>query len=134
MKKYELLSHTADIKIRAYGKNEEESFFNSISALKELIIGKKKVKKEILKKINISAKSKEELLYKLLEEILFISDSKKLIISNVEKIKIKGNTLSLEAYFQKIEKLNNPVKAITYSQILFKEEKGKFISEVTLDL
>lgn len=134
MKRYELLSHDADIKIRAYGKNEEEAFSNSLTALKETISDKKKFKKEVLKKIEISAKSKEELLYKFLEEIIFILDSKKLIISEIKKIKIKENLISLEAYFQKIEKLNNPVKAITYSQILIKKEKEKFIFEFTLDL
>ena len=134
MKRYELLSHMADIKIRAYGKNEKEAFFNSLIALKEIIAGKKKFKKEILKKIKISAKSKEELLYKFLEEILFILDSKKLIVSEIKKIEIKENSIYLEAYFQKIEKLNNPVKAVTYNDILLKKEKDNFILEVTLDL
>lgn len=134
MKRYELLSHMADIKIRAYGKNEEESFSNSLFALKEVIVGKKKIKKEILKNIKILAKSKEELLYKFLEEILFILDSKKLIISEIKKIEIKKNSINLEAYFQKIEKINNPVKAITYNDILYKKENNKFILEVTLDL
>lgn len=137
MKKYEFLDHKADLRVRAYGKNFEEATINSAYAIKEIILEKKLVKSLKEKKtLKIKGKSKEEILHKFIEEIIFIFDSENLLFVNVEEKTFVKNDLCVVAKFQKIdgEKINNPIKAIVYNDILIKETKEKTIIEFTLDI
>ncbi len=137
MKKYEFLEHKADIRIKAYGKNFEEALLNSAYALKKVILKKEINEKEEIKEIiKIKGNSKEEILHKFLEEFLFILDSKKELLIKIEKINLEKKEIVLYAKFQKIKenRINNPIKAIVYNDILIKELKDKTTIEFTLDL
>jgi len=87
--KYKFLKHTADVKFQAFGKNVEEVFENSALALKESICGKIKVKSNFKKKIKVSGKDFESLLYKFLEEIIYLLDGENFLVSKVENMEIK---------------------------------------------
>ncbi len=136
---YEFLEHTADVKFRAEGKTIEEAFSNAALALKETILkGKVEINEKIKKKINVSGKDKESLLYNFLEEFLFLLDSEGFIFSKVNKIKIKDNELSCEIIGDKATgyKISNDVKAVTYNSMFVKKDNktGKFIVQVVLDV
>ena len=136
MKKYEFLEHTADVKLKAYGKTIEEAFCNSAYALKEKIIGKKIVLKKIKKEIKVAGKDNEKLLYNFLEEFLYLLDAKDFIFSKINKINIAGNKLTAEISGDKASsyKFSNSVKAITYNEIFVKKDKNNFICQVVLDV
>ena len=136
MKKYEFLEHTADVKLKAYGKTIEEAFCNSAYALKEKIIGKKIVLKKIKKEIKVAGKDNEKLLYNFLEEFLYLLDAKDFIFSKINKINIEGNKLTAEISGDKASsyKFSNSVKAITYNEIFVKKDKNNFICQVVLDV
>ena len=72
--KFKFLEHTADIKFQAYGKGIEECFVNSAYALKEIITSDR-LNPLIKKKIKIKGKDLQNLLYKFLEEFLFLVDT-----------------------------------------------------------
>jgi len=136
MKRYSFLENTADIKIRATGKNNEESFTNCAYALKEAITRGKRIEEKIQKDLFFDCKNKEELLYKFLEEFIYLLEAENFILSKVKELKINGNKLNAKVSGDSTlnYKINNEVKAITYSEILVKEEKGKFICEVVFDV
>ena len=136
MKKYEFLEHTADVKLKAYGKTIEEAFCNSAYALKEKLIGKKIVLKKIKKEIKVAGKDNEKLLYNFLEEFLYLLDAKDFIFSKINKINIEGNKLTAEISGDKASsyKFSNSVKAITYNEIFVKKDKNNFICQVVLDV
>lgn len=135
--RYQFLEHTADVKFQAFGKTIEEAFLNASLALKETILkGKVRISEKIKKKIKVSGKDKESLLYNFLEEFLFLLDSEGFIFSKVSKIKIKNNELTCEVIGDKTKnyKISNDVKAVTYNSMFVKKEKGKFIVQVVLDV
>ncbi len=137
-KKYKFLEHTADVKFRAFGKTLEEAFINSGLALKEVMFGKLKIKEKINKKIKVSGKDNESLLYSFLEEFLVLLDSENFIFSSV-KVKInKNKRLKLESEILGDKasnyKFTNNVKAITYNSMFVKKQKDKFIIQVVLDV
>jgi SHS2 domain-containing protein len=134
--KYKFLKHTADIKFQAFGKNVEEVFENSALALKEIICGKIKVKNSLKKKIKISGKDFESLLYKFLEEIIYFLEGEKFVISKIEKIEIKNMKLTAEIFGDKTANYNftNKVKAVTYNDMFVKSENEKWISQVVIDV
>jgi len=139
-KKFKFLEHTADVKFQAFGKNLEEVFENSALALKEIIVGKLKIKKEIKKKLEVTGKDNGSLLYNFLEEFLFLLDSEDFILSSIKNIKIKDDKLTAVIVGDKASnyKFTNDVKAITYHQMKVEKKiiKGKesWVCQVVVDV
>lgn len=133
--KYKFLEHTADIKFQAFGKDVEEVFENSVLAMFNSM-SKEKIGKEIKKKIKVSGKDYESLLYNFLEELLFLFDSEGFFLGEVEKSGIKDFKLIAEVAGDKAEnyELETDVKAVTYNDMFVREEKGKWIGQVVLDV
>lgn len=134
--KFKFLEHTADMKFQAFGKTLDESFENSALALAEVMTKKTKIKPIIKKKIKVSGKDEESLLYNFLEEFLFLFDSEGFLLSKIYKLEIKENKLEAEVLGDTVTryKISQDVKAITYNQMFIKKEKGKFITQVVLDV
>ncbi len=132
--KFRFLEHTADIKFQAFGKNLNECFENSALAMINSQY-KEKVRGKIKKKIKVKGKDLESLLYNFLEEILFLIDTKRFLVSKV-KIKIKNRKLEAELIEDDIKnyKLSWEIKAITYNEMFVRQDKGKFTAQVVLDV
>lgn len=138
--KYKFLKHTADVKFQAFGKTLEEAFSNAAIATFEVMIKTKKIEKNITKKVEINAEDKESLLYKWLEEMLYLLDTEYFMLNSVKNIKIsKGKPYLLKAEivgdkFEDKYELHGAVKAVTYNEMFIKEEKGKVTVQVVLDI
>lgn len=131
MKKFEYLEHTADIKFKAFGETIEEVFSNSALAMFNIMFNGK-VKSKIKKKIEVSGKDNESLLYNFLEELLFLFDSKGFFLSKIEKIKINNGKLIAEVSGDSAKnyKIKTDVKAVTYNDMFVK----KGVAQVVLDV
>jgi len=136
MKKFKFLEHTADIKFLAFGKTLEKSFENSALALVEVMTKKTKIKAKTQKKITVSGKDNESLLYNFLEEFLFLFDSQGFILAKIGKIKIKDEKLEAEVMGDSVKNYNisQDVKAITYNSMFVKKIGNKFAVQVVLDV
>lgn len=134
--KYKFLSHTADVKFRAYGKTLNSAFENSALAMFKTMYPEK-VKNKIEKKIKVKGKDFESLLYNFLEELLILLDSKDFFLSKV-KVKIDKKTFSLEAIVYgdstKNYEISLQVKAITYNEMVIKQIDGEYVCQVVLDV
>jgi SHS2 domain-containing protein len=132
--KFKFLKHTADVKFQAFGKTVEEAFENSSLAMFNTMYGGK-VKTKIKKKIKVEGKDMEALLYNFLEELLFLLESKNLLLSEV-KVKIKDKKLDAEIFGDDVNnyKINPSVKAVTYNEMFVKKIKDKWVAQVVLDV
>jgi len=135
MEKYRFLEHTADIKFQAFGRTIEEAFENSALALIKAMC-KEKIRGKLKEKIIVKGKDKENLLYNFLEEFLFLLDTKNFVLDKILKMKIKGNSIEAEIIGDKTRnyKFDLDVKAITYNEMFVKQEKGRWICQVVLDV
>ena len=140
-KRFIFLEHTADIKFQAFGKTLNKAFENSALALKEVISGKLKVKARINKKIKAEGRDNEALLYRFLEQFLYLLDAENFLFSKIKKIKISDGKLEAEISGDLASeyKFTNDVKAVTYNQMFVKQEEEKetgkrFICQVVLDV
>src|SRR3989338_7602515 len=133
--KYKYLEHTADIKFQAFGKSLEEAFSNSAYAMINIIC-EREVKSKIKKKIKISGIDSNAILYKFLEEIIFLLNTENFLLSKVSGITIKGNELKAELSGDDLNnyELELDVKAVTYNEMFIKKEKGEFTIQVVLDI
>jgi SHS2 domain-containing protein len=136
--KFKFLEHTADVKFKAYGETLAAAFENSALALKEIITNKVRIIPKIEKTIKIKAENIEQLLYKFLEEFLFLIDSEDFVLSAVKKIEVDKNKFELKAklFGDNASNYNfsNNVKAITYNEMFLKKQKDKYITQVVVDV
>jgi SHS2 domain-containing protein len=134
--KFEFLDHTADIKFRAYGKTLERAFSNSALAFRKTMVGKVRSKRKM--NISIEGKDLESLMYNFLEELLFLIDTSGFIISKVGKIKIDAEKFKLDCEIlgDRVSRYDfkTEIKAITYQEMFVREENGRWISQVVLDV
>jgi len=135
---YKFLEHTADVKFLASGKTIEEAFVSCFEAMKETICEKKVIEMKKQKKIKIKADDLESLLYKFLEEFLFLLDSKGFLSSRIEDMKINAKKFELSAVVfgddAKNYSFSNDVKAVTYNGMFVKKERGNWVCQVVLDV
>ncbi len=91
MEKFKFLEHTADMKFQAFGKSLEEAFENAALAMFNVMYDGK-VAGKIKKKIKVSGKDRESLLYNFLEELLFLLDSENFFLARISKLTINKNS------------------------------------------
>lgn len=145
--KFSFLPHTADIKFQAFGNSLEKCFENAGYALVNIIC-KDKIKPEIKKIIRVKGRDRESLLYNFLEEFLYFLDAGEFLAGEIKNLKIIGVSrkknnkifydyeLSCEVLGDDVKnyETKGSVKAITYNNMFIKEEKGKFICQVVVDV
>ena len=93
MKKYEILEHKADLKIKAFGKTKEELFENGMIGMFESAKYESRGK-EIKRKIKVSSPDLHSLLVDFLSEILYLTETKKevyqkLTLKSFPKMKLR---------------------------------------------
>ncbi len=135
-KKFEFLEHTADIKFRAWGKSLNEVFENCVLAVSHVIGRGIKIKSAKEKKIEISGEDNESLLYKLIDEIIYLLDSENFVAAGA-KIEIKGKELKGVFYGDSSENYNGleHIKAATYAEMHVKKIGDKnFEAQAVIDV
>lgn len=121
MKKYEYFEATADVGLKAYGKDLNEAFENAGLAIFNIISDTSGI--EALKEIEFEVTSEDEvsLLYDYLEELLFYHEVEFMLFSefHVEidddfhlKAKIIGEEINWDKHERKTE-----IKAITFHKM-----------------
>ncbi len=138
MKPYELIDHTADIGIKVRGKTLEKLFNNAAVAMFDIMakpfpLPAKAVVKRF--RITVKAQDRTELLIRWLNELLFLSETQKIIFSHL-KFK-KFSDTGLEAQAQGIARkhfaMQVEIKAVTYHELMI-EEKNGFEAQVIFDV
>jgi len=84
---YKYISHTADVKFKAFGRNIDAVFSNSALAMFNILGPTNKVKSTKTKKIKVKTKSYDQLLYDFLQELLFLLDTEHFFLHKVKKTK-----------------------------------------------
>jgi len=141
MKEFEILEHTADIGIVAYGKTKREVFINAAKGMCEIIAGENKnLKENFYDKIKLEADNLEGLLFAWLNELLYIGETKLIILNKFKikelsdfQIKAEVEGMKINPPFVKIEK---EIKAVTYHRLEIKkdEESGLWRAQIIFDI
>ena len=141
MKKFEILEHTADIGIAAYGKTRKEVFINAAKGMFEIIAGENKNPKEkFYDKIKLEADNLEGLLFAWLNELLYISETRLVILNKFHIKELSDFQIKAEVEGMKINppsvKIEKEIKAVTYHRLEIKkdEESGLWRAQVIFDI
>lgn len=124
---FEYLDHTADLKIKATGKTIEEAFENTAKAGTNFLTNVDKIKPVMKRKIKVSSKRLQTLLYDFLEELLILIDIEGFLFSKAESIKISTEGFSKDKIYSldcialgdhyKNYEMKGDLKAVTYSDM-----------------
>ena len=128
MKPFEIIDHTADIGIRAYGKDLKELFSNAAAGTASIIAQIQAVHKKESRYIEITAYDLEELLVGWLNEIVYLFSAHKFLTSGVsieyiDNKLLKGYVYG-ECYDAKRHTLQEEIKSTTYHMINIKKPES----------
>lgn len=134
-KKYEILEHTADLKIRAFGKSQAEVFSNILKGMFETIKPQEVSDgQEIVRDIKIKSQDIESLLVDFLSEALYLSDVNNEAYFTAKFKKLTNKELEGEIQGIKIEKFEKEIKAVTWHNLEIKKEKDLWQATVLFDI
>lgn len=126
-KDFEILNHTADIGVIAYGKNLKAAFANAAKGMFSLITELDAVKEIEYRDINVTAADMEILLVAWLNELIYLFDVENILLKRFDINKLTDTELRARAYGEMVDKsrhkLKLGIKAATYHML--KIEKGK---------
>jgi SHS2 domain-containing protein len=141
MKEFEILEHTADIGIAAYGKTKREVFINAAKGMFEIIAGKNKnLKENFYDKIKLEADNLEGLLFAWLNELLYIGETRMVILNKFQIKELSDFQIKAEIEGMKINppsvKIEKEIKAATYHRLEIKKdrESGLWRAQVIFDI
>ncbi len=123
MKKYEILEHKADLKIRVFGKTKEELFLNAVLAMEEGLRPENKEQRTENRNIKVKSDNLETLLVDFLSEVLYLVQVNKEIYINIEFNKFSDSEIEAELSGQKVERFGEDIKAVTYHNLEIKQNK-----------
>lgn len=131
-KPYKFLDHTADIMFEAHGKDFPDALQNAAHAMFS-IMGHAKEKESF--HISERAGSREDLVVYVLSALLSNAEANEMVVSRVQVASFDGkkNSISLVAYGEK-KQPRDAIKAVTFHELMVKEEKGKCTIRVLLDV
>ena len=118
MKRFEVINHTADMGIKAYGKDLAELFINAAYGMASLITDLEKVNPKDSEDILLKAENREELLVSWLNEIIYLFASKNMLFSKFEVLKIDEKHLRAKISGERLDTTRHQIetefKAATY--------------------
>lgn len=136
MRKYELISHIADVRLKVEADSLPELFACAMEGMNSIIKEKREEGKEKSSKIiEIQSPDKTALLIDFMNEVLYQSQANKEIYTEIKFLGFSETALKAEIYGQKIEEFDEDIKAVTYHEAnIIKNEKGNFETVIVLDI
>lgn len=128
MKTYELIDHTADIGVKAYGKTLSEAFQNAAKGMFDIITDSSEIESVGQYNISLDAQDLEQLLVDFLSELLYLHSANNLVFGFFKvDLDEKQNSLSATIFGEKLDvskhKIGSEIKAVTYHMLKVKKSK-----------
>lgn len=127
-KKYKILPHLAELRLKIYGKTIEKLFMNAAEAMADVLAIRdkrqaEKTEKEIIKIQSVDINS---ILVDFLSEILAKSQINKAVylVSDIKiscQSSVVGCQLEAQSFGFSVERFNEDIKAVTYQDLNIKQ-------------
>jgi SHS2 domain-containing protein len=136
MRQYELIEHTADVGLKAYGKTIAEAFEHAAEGMFDIITDESTIDAIGQYDIQLEAPDLEQLLVDWLSKLLFLNDAQDLVFGKFQ-VKLTENRLSAsvfgEKYDTKKHRMGVEIKAVTYHMLKVNEKNPIFV-QVLFDI
>jgi SHS2 domain-containing protein len=134
-KKFQILEHRADLKLRIFGKNKKELFGNALIGMENALRAEIKESKPKKRKIKVKSLDLETLLVDFLSEILYLNQTKREIFEKINFKKFSDTEIEAEIFGQKIKNFGLDIKAVTYHDLNIHQKKdGTWQATILFDI
>ena len=138
VKPFEVIEHTADIGIVAYGADIKQLFANAAFGLFNLMADLDKLKENAKREVELSAEDVEVLLVEWLNELIYISEVEHIIFKRFEINELNNNNLRAICFGEKIKsgqrRLKREIKAATYHMLKLEKEDSGYKVRIIFDI
>ena len=136
-KEFEILNHTADVGIIAYGSDMNEAFANAAKGLFSLITELDDVEESEHRDIELTAPDQESLLVEWLNELIYLFDAENMLFKRFDITQLSNTHLKARSYGHKVDSskhtLKTGVKAATYHMLKVDKSNGNKV-QVLFDI
>ena len=137
-KSFEIIDHTADVGIVAYGANVEELFSSAALALFSLITELESVEEKLHLDLEVSSEGRDSLLIEWLNELIYLFDVKHILFNRFDIESLTHNDLKATCYGENFDpmrhKIKIGVKAATYHMLRLEKNGGGYKSQIIFDI
>jgi SHS2 domain-containing protein len=127
-KEFEILNHTADVGIIAYGSNTQEAFANAAKGMFSLITELEDIEETEYRDIKLTSSDQESLLVEWLNELIYLFDVENIIFKRFDIKQLSNTNLTARIYGEKVDKsrheLKVGIKAATYHMLRIDKSNG----------
>ena len=127
-KDFEIVNHTADVGIIAYGASINQAFANAARALFSLITELDNVEEVLHRDIELIAPDQESLLVEWLNELIYLFDVENIVFKRFDITQLNNKRLKARSYGEKVDsskhRLKIGVKAATYHMLKVDKDNG----------
>jgi len=129
VKRFQLIEHTADTGLIAYGNSLAEAFANAAYGLFSIIAELRKVREVESRPVAVSAEDAESLLFEWLNNLIYVFDVEHLLCKRFDITELTQHHLKAicwgERYNPSRHRLKTGVKSATYHMLKVDEEKNR---------
>ena len=127
-KDFEIIDHTADVGVIAYGGSISQAFANAARALFSLITELDLVEEVLYRDIELTAPDEEGLLVEWLNELIYLFDTEYIVFKRFDVSVLNNSQLRARSYGEKVDssrhQLKTGVKAATYHMLVVSKGNG----------
>jgi SHS2 domain-containing protein len=137
-KTFEIIDHTADIGIIAYGADIAELFCNAALALFSLITEPESVEEKLHLNLEVNSEDRDSLLVEWLNELIYLFDAKHILFNRFDIESLTRNQLKATCYGESFDpmkhKIKMGVKAATYHMLKLDKNGDGCKAQIIFDI
>ena len=138
MDRFKPISHPSDVGMIAYGSDLKDLFANAAYGMFSLMADLGSVKPRDEFRVETKGEDRESLLVNWLNELIFIEDSKKVLLKDFKIQNLSDTMLTAIALGERIDPKRHAVlrsvKAATYNQLEIKKGGARWSAKVVFDV
>jgi len=128
LRDFEIMEHTADVGVVAYGTSIDEAFANAGRGLFSLITDLESVYERDYRDIEVTAPDQDSLLVAWLNELIYLFDAEGMLFNRFDITEISSTCLKARAYGEVADstrhRLKTGVKGATYHMLKVDSSNG----------
>ncbi|MFA5374958.1 MAG: archease [Dehalococcoidia bacterium] len=125
---FEIIDHTADVAIAAYGDDMKMAFANAALGMFSIVTDIDKVNETVTRDVEVTAEDMKDLLVSWLNELLFICEVEMILFKRFDIAELSETRMLARCYGEKIDakrhKIKAEIKAATYHMLKIEEGNG----------
>jgi len=135
---FEIIDHTADVGIIAYGADVKDLFSNAALALFSLITELESIEEKLHFDLKVSSEDRDSLLVEWLNELIYLFDVEHILFNRFDIESLTPNQLKAVCYGETFDpvkhKIKMGIKAATYHMLKLDKNGGGYKAQIIFDI